>query len=184
MLSILPPFVSQCPSQFYRNTPHICSAVASGKTLVVAAAGKLPIPLLFSSISRLFLVNFACCLQILVVVSVLFFLSWFTLSFVPCHILLITSKWHADPAQQISGKKQGLNLGPGIIWWGGGLPREKMRGKRYCMSLKHMQTKLSCGISRENYWAISGVPEKFENKQFLFLFFTLKIASFAQACRY
>ena len=75
-----------------------------------------------------------------------------------------------------SGKKKEPKpklFGPGILRWGGGLPREGVGAEKLGMSLETRETKLF-------WWDILGfcrdipeVPEKFEKKKFVFNFRSL-----------
>ena len=64
-------------------------------------------------------------------------------------------------------------FGPDIFGWGGGLPREGVRAKKFSMSLETRETKLFWrdrpGFGRD----IPGAREKFEKKTFVFNFRSL-----------
>ena len=68
-----------------------------------------------------------------------------------------------------SGKKEEPKpklLGPDILWWGGGLPREGVGAEKFGMFLETRVTKFFSGLCRD----IPEVPGKSEKKTFLFNF--------------
>ena len=85
--------------------------------------------------------------------------------------------WHPDQSSlsgdtfSISGKKNEPKpklFGPDIFGRGGGLPREGVGAKKFGMSLEAREIKLFWQDIPRFCWDILGVPEKFEEKKFVF----------------
>ena len=67
-------------------------------------------------------------------------------------------------------------LSPDIFRWGGGLPREGVGPKKFGMALETREIKLFWRHIPGFCSDIPAVPEKFENKKFVFNFWPLTVA--------